>query len=114
MRTRGKESKSEEREENDAPEENETRDNAGTHTNTESRRQTHRETNVGRQHSAGFSGPLSPLASRYKVHLTEWHPLFTRLGIRRGTLLSTEPAAFQRARWPRSYAGWNVQSVPLL
>ena len=40
----------------------ETRDNAGTHTNTESRRQTHGQTNVGRQHSAGFSGPLSFLA----------------------------------------------------
>ena len=60
-----KENKSEEREENDAPEENETRDNAGTHINTESRRQTHGQTNIGQQHSTGFSGPLSFLASRY-------------------------------------------------
>ena len=37
-------------------------------------------------------GPLSPLASQYKVHLTEWRPLLTRLGIRRGTLLPAEPA----------------------
>ena len=37
-----KENKSEERVENDIPEENETRDNAGTHTNTEGCRQTHR------------------------------------------------------------------------
>ena len=80
---------------------NETSDNAGTHkTNTESRRQTHGQTNVGRQHSTGFSGPLS------------FRPLLTRLGTRRGTLLPAEPAAFQRAHWPQSCAGWNVQSVP--
>ena len=84
------------------------------HTNTESHRQTHGQTNVGQQHSAGFSGPLSPLASRYKVYLTKWSPLFTRLGIRRGTPLPAEPAAFQCARWPRSCTGWNVQSVPPL
>ena len=35
------------------------------HTNTESQRQTHGQTNVGRQHSAGFFGPLSPLALQY-------------------------------------------------
>ena len=104
---KGRRRVSQKREENDTPEDHETRDNAGTHTNTEGRRQTHRLTSVGRQHSAGFWGPLSPLASWYKIHLTEWHPLLTRLGIRRGTLLPAEPAAFRRA-------GWNVQSVPPL
>ena len=43
---------------------------------------------------------------------TEWRPLLTRLGLRRGTLLPAEPAAFQHARWPQSCAGWNVQSIP--
>ena len=31
-----------------------------------------------------------------------------------GALLPAEPAAFQRARWPQSCAGWNIQSVPNL
>ena len=55
---KGRRRVSQKRVEDDTPEENETRDNAGTHTNTEGRRQTHRQINVG-QHSAGFLGPES-------------------------------------------------------
>ena len=43
----------------------ETRDNAGIHTNLESQRQTHRQTNVGQQHRTAFLGPLKFLAPGY-------------------------------------------------
>ena len=52
------------------------------------------------------SGPLNSLASREQVPLTEWRPLFTRLGVGRGTFFPAESAAPQRGRWPRPYAGW--------
>ena len=52
------------------------------------------------------SGPLNSLASREQVPLTEWRPLFTRLGVGRGTFFPAESAAPQRGRGPRPYAGW--------
>ena len=77
------------------------------YTNTESRRQTHRHTD--RQSSAdntalGFGPPefscLPVAGSPYRmasiVHQT-W-----------GYFFLAEPAASQRVRWPRPYAGWNV------
>ena len=36
----------------------------------------------------------------------QWRPLLTRLGVGRGSFLPAEPAASQRVRWPRPYAGW--------
>ena len=46
-----------------------------------------------------------PPGSRF--NLTEWCPLFTRLGVGRGTFFPPESAASQRVRWPRPYAGWS-------
>ena len=75
-------------------------------------RKTHRQTHIGQQHRARGRDPLSLPLLWNKGHLTKWHPPFPRLGLRRGGLLPTEPAAFQHACWPRPYDGWNGQSIP--
>ena len=56
------------------------------YTNTESRRHTHRHTDTQTDKRRPItqrwvSGPLNSLASRQQAHLTEWHLLFTRLGV---------------------------------
>ena len=83
----------------------ETRDNAGTHTNTESRRQTPGQTTVGRQHSAGFSGPLNFIAPGTRFTLPNDVHCSPNSG-------SGEELSFPRSRLPSSaLAGLGLASA---
>ena len=72
------------------------------YTNTESRRQTHRQTNVADNIALGFGPPEfscllvagSPYRMASTVHQT-W-----------GNLFLAESVASQGVHWPRPYAGW--------